>query len=119
VRCATDLAGSNIHRQELAQVAFGFRMFVIRSSYRARAPSAQNPLRTRAKMAFSQFSVSGTYSAFVWGLKAIARQLLNPDVLGHISTSIPTRGILPGIYTTLPVSELSWTMVWYPSPWHE
>ena len=47
-------------------------------------------------VAFSQFRLSGMYNALVCGLKAIARQLLNPAVLGHMSTSTPICGILPG-----------------------
>ena len=54
-------------------------------------------------VAFSQLRLSGKYIAFVCGLNAIARQLLNPAVLGHQSTSLPTSGTMPGRYVTLPV----------------
>ena len=47
-------------------------------------------------VAISQFRLSGMYSAFVCGLNAIARQLLNPAVLGQMSSSTPICGIFPG-----------------------
>jgi len=107
-----DLAGSNIHRQNSPRL-LRIRMFVIRSSYRARAPSAQNPLRTRAKNGFFTVSVSGrtAHSSGIEGHCAPAFESRRTRTHIHFD---PDSRILPGIYTTLPVSELSWTMVWYP-----
>ncbi len=51
---------------------------------------------TGPNVASSQLSVMGTYRARVWGLYAIARQLLKPEVLGHMSISTPSSGIMPG-----------------------
>ena len=92
-----DLAGPDIDRQEFAEVAAGRRVLVV--ALRCTGPVPPRPISfsgPRPKIAFSQFRFIGMYSALVCGLNAIARQLLNPAVLGHMSICTPISGILPG-----------------------